>query len=89
MSWEDFLAYLIIGAGVGGLFFAIIFALAVLGAAVGAFVGWAVGLTPLGAAVLKIWLALTHVECELWELGAFLGFITGFFRGVTMKGRDE
>ena len=72
------------------LLVAIIFLDAVLGTAVGAFTGWVVGLTPLGPAVIKIWFSLTGVECELWELGAFLGFVSGFVKGiVTIKKKER
>jgi len=60
----------------------LIFVSAILGTAIGAFTGWIVSLTPLGSAVIKIWYSLTRIECELWELGAFLGFIAGFFKGI-------
>jgi len=71
-------------------FIALIFGFALLGTAVGAFVGWVVGLTPLGGAVMKVWFSLTHVECRLWELGAFLGFICGFLKGViTVEHKEE
>ena len=60
----------------------LIFGFALLGTAFGAFVGWVVGLTPLGDAVVKVWFSLTHVECQPWELGAFLGFVCGFLSGI-------
>jgi len=56
--------------------------LAIASTLIGAFTGWLVGLTPLGLAVMKIWIGLTGIKCDLWELGAFLGFISGFFRSV-------
>ena len=59
-----------------------IVSLAIVGTVCGAFTGWIVSLTPLGAAVKKVWFSLTGVECELWELGAFLGFISGFIKGA-------
>jgi len=64
------------------IFIGAVFVSAIIGTAIGAFTGWIVSLTPLGSAVIKIWYSLTHIKCELWELGAFLGFIAGFFKGV-------
>jgi len=72
------------------LFFAVLLGSALIGTVCGAFTGWLVGLTPLGAAVMKVWFSLTHVKCELWELGAFMGFISGFIKGVvTVRERDS
>ena len=72
------------------LFFAALLGSAFFGTISGAITGWLVGLTPLGTAVMKVWFSLTHVKCELWELGAFMGFISGFIEGVvTVKERDE
>ena len=72
------------------LFIGLIFGFALLGTAIGAFVGWVVGLTPLGQAVMKVWFSLTYVECQLWELGAFLGFICGFLKGlITVEHKEE
>ena len=69
---------------------AVILGSAIAGTVCGAFTGWIVGLTPLGAGVKKVWFSLTHVECEPWELGAFMGFISGFIKGVvTVKVRGE
>ncbi|RLI02479.1 hypothetical protein DRO30_02600 [Candidatus Bathyarchaeota archaeon] len=64
------------------------FLLALASTLIGAFTGWLVGLTPLGTGVMKIWVGLTGIECDLWELGAFLGFISGFFRSI-LKFEDK
>jgi len=83
---NDTLGFILLALAFVGL----IFGSALLGTAIGAFAGWVVGLTPLGGAVMKVWFSLTHVECQLWELGAFLGFICGFLRGViTVKYKEE
>ena len=65
------------------------FLLALASTLLGAFTGWLVGLTPLGAGVMKIWVGLTGIECDLWELGAFLGFISGFFRSILNFGDKD
>jgi len=56
--------------------------LSIASTALGAFVGWLVGLTPLGQGVMRVWTGLTGVKCEMWELGSFLGFISGFFQSI-------
>jgi len=65
------------------------FLLALASTLLGAFTGWLVGLTPLGTGVMKIWLGITGIECDLWELGAFLGFISGFFRSILKFGDKD
>jgi ABC-type multidrug transport system permease subunit len=68
---------------VGGLLLVgLFFAFALIYTAVGAFTGWVVGLTPLGGAVTHIWNTLTRMEVDCWQIGAFLGFLSGFFRGI-------
>ena len=69
---------------IGAIFVTVagLFLLALVSTLAGAFTGWVVSLTPLGGAVIKIWIGLTKVECELWELGSFLGFISGFLEGI-------
>jgi len=85
MSDEAIGLILLLALLLGGLLYS-----AFIGTLCGAFIGWLVSLTPLGTAILKVWVSLTHVECELWELGAFLGFISGFIEGViTVKKSDE
>lgn len=51
---------------------------------VGALAGLAVGLV-LGETLAEVLLALTGTEIELWKLGAFLGFVGGFFRATVTK----
>jgi len=75
---DEGLAVIIVGVLVVTAFFVV----AIAATAIGAFVGWVVGMTPLGQAVIKIWMNLTEIECELWELGAFLGFVSGFFKSI-------
>ncbi len=87
---DDLAAYLIVGTIV--VFVA--FLLAVASTLVGAIIGWLVGLTPLGQGVMKVWIGLTGIKCEMWELGAFLGFVSGFFKSIissivsSLKDRD-
>jgi len=75
---DEGLAVIIVGVLVVAAFFVV----AIASTLIGAFIGWVVSLTPLGSGVMKIWTKLTGIECELWELGAFLGFISGFFKGI-------
>jgi len=73
----------------GLLLVALFFVYALAYTAVGAFTGWVVGLTPLGDAVTKVWNGLTRMEVECWQLGAFLGFLSGFFRGIVEVEKKE
>jgi ABC-type multidrug transport system permease subunit len=75
--------------GIGLLLIGLFFAFALLYTAVGAFVGWVVGLTPLGGAVTHIWNTLTRMEADCWQIGAFLGFLSGFFRGIIEVKKTE
>ena len=75
---DDELAVIIVGVLVVAAFFLV----AIASTLIGAFIGWVVSLTPLGSGVMKIWTKLTGIDCELWELGAFLGFVSGFFKSI-------
>jgi hypothetical protein len=57
----------------------LVFAMAVFGALVGAFCGWIVGFTPLGVWILNF-LSAAHIETNMVDLGAFFGFVGGFFK---------
>jgi ABC-type multidrug transport system permease subunit len=46
---------------------------------IGSFIGWIIGLTPFGSSVKYIWSSLTHMNAECWQIGAFFGFMCGFF----------
>jgi hypothetical protein len=65
------------------------FAYALIYTACGAFIGWVVGLTPLGGAVIHIWNTMTHMDVGCWELGAFLGFVSGFFHGLVEVEKEK
>ena len=82
---EDFVK----AVGVGFLLIAAVFVAVVLGTLFGALAGWIVGLffdnTILGT------LARFGVKTEglaMWQLGATLGFIGGFFRATVQKSSD-
>jgi len=82
---EGGVAILIAGlAIVGGLF-----VIALASTLIGAFIGWLVSITPFGQAIMKIWFKLTGIRCELWELGSFLGFISGFFKGIFRSNNSD
>jgi hypothetical protein len=67
----------------------ILFAVPVLAAVVGAFSGWVVGLF-FSAAILHTLntLGLGTQGIEMWELGATLGFIGGFFKPAVPPKKD-
>lgn len=55
------------------------FVLALLNVFVGAFLGWFVGLF-FGDAILGIFAQIGISGFSMWQIGAFLGFVCGFFR---------
>lgn len=79
MSYKDAFAL----SGLALLFVGLIFVLVLLGTAIGAFVGWVVSLTPLGGFVESGFEAFgVHASGLLVQIGAMLGFISGFIRGL-------
>lgn len=59
--------------------FALIFFAPVLGVLLGAFSGWVVGLF-FGNTILGVAASLGLQGFSMWQLGASLGFVGGFFR---------
>ena len=56
----------------------------------GAFIGFVVGLIPfVGDSVKYIWNNLTGMNVECWQIGAFMGFIVGFFNGLVKVEKKE
>ena len=51
----------------------------VLGTLFGAFAGWVVGLF-FGKTILSFFAALGITGFKMWQIGAVLGFVGGFFR---------
>jgi hypothetical protein len=72
---------------VGALGVILIFGMALLGAVIGAFCGWIVGFTPLGVWILNF-LSAAHIETNMVDLGAFLGFAGAFFSGSTSSNKN-
>ena len=54
----------------------------ILGTLLGAFAGWVVGLF-FGETILSFFAALGITGFKMWQIGASLGFIGGFFRSST------
>ena len=61
--------------------FLVVFLLAVVGTLFGAITGWLVGLV-FEDSILGTLSALHIYGLTMWQLGAFLGFVGGFFRPV-------
>lgn len=61
------------------IFMGSIFIAVVLGPLLGAFAGWVVGLV-FGETILGIAAQLGIKDVEMWQLGAFLGFVSGFLK---------
>ncbi|MDR1691260.1 MAG: hypothetical protein LBR35_00255 [Rickettsiales bacterium] len=61
-------------------FIGILFLSITFGTIVGAFSGWVVGLF-FGKTILSVFAALGLVGFQMWQIGAALGFISGFFGG--------
>ena len=55
---------------------------------VGAFVGWLVGLF-FDETILGIFACLGITGFKMWQIGAFLGFVSGFFRSSISSKRSE
>lgn len=55
---------------------------------VGAFVGWLVGLF-FGETILGIFACLGITGFKMWQIGAFLGFVSGFFRPSISSKKSE
>ena len=55
------------------------FALALLNVFIGAFFGWFIGLF-FGDTILGIFAQIGISGFSMWQIGAFLGFVCGFFR---------
>lgn len=51
----------------------------------GAVVGWSVGLL-FGETILGIFAAMGITGFKMWQIGAFLGFVSGFFKQVAKVG---
>lgn len=65
-----------------------VFVLCLIGTIVGSLSGWAVGLL-FGETILGIFAAFGLKGFSMWQIGAFLGFVGGFFRtSVTSKSND-
>jgi hypothetical protein len=75
--------------GIGVLIAVAMFVLALLFTVIGAFVGWVVGLTPLGGWVISGFSYFgVHVE-SLTNLGAMLGFIAGIFADTKINSKKN
>lgn len=67
-----------------------IFIMAVFGAAIGAFVGCVVSVTPwLGNAVIAGFATFGIADVNLVYVGAALGFIGGFFKSIQVNNKDS
>lgn len=63
---------------------ALIFVFPILCVALGAFTGWIVGLV-FESTILGILAQVGITGVKMWQVGACLGFIGGFFRNVNSK----
>lgn len=76
------------GIGILGILF--VFFMCIISTLAGAFIGWLISLTP-----MQYWLIDAfkifgfNIEGRLMEIGALLGFISGFFRGITQDKTKE
>lgn len=61
--------------------FFVVFFIAILGTLFGAITGWLVGLA-FSDSVLGVLSSLHVYNVTMWQFGAFLGFVGGFFRQV-------
>lgn len=62
-----------------------LFPMVFIGPLVGALSGWIIGLTPPGEWILHGFSSAGVKGVRLFELGAALGFVGGFFRQTTSK----
>ena len=56
----------------------------ILGTLFGAFAGWVVGLI-FGKTILSFFAALGITGFKMWQIGAVLGFVGGFFKSSSAK----
>ncbi|MFA5410098.1 MAG: hypothetical protein WC343_15090 [Bacilli bacterium] len=68
-----------VGLIAGVLAVLLIFVAVILSTLVGAVCGWVVGLTPLGGMVLHALAGFGVTGIPLTDLGALVGFVSGFF----------
>jgi len=81
MSWSETIASITVGIGA-------LIILIILGPLVGALSGLIVGIffsTP----ILNVLSAMGVDGVTMWQLGAFLGFVGGFFKAVVADGRSK
>jgi hypothetical protein len=81
MSWSETIAALTIGTTA-------LVIMIILGPLVGALSGLIVGIffsTP----ILNVLSAMGIEGVSMWQLGAFLGFVGGFFKAVVADGRSK
>lgn len=74
--------------GVGTLVLVMLFVFPLLHTAMGAFVGWVISLTPLGGWIINGFSYFGVKIDNLVNLGAMLGFISGFFKSVTTNNKN-
>lgn len=72
---DKFLTSLVVGV----LATALVFLLVILGTCIGALGGWVVGWF-FGETILGVLAAFGVTGIKMWQFGAFLGFVGGFFR---------
>lgn len=81
MSWSETIAALTIGT------IALVIMI-ILGPLVGALSGLIVGIF-FSAPILSVLSAMGVEGITMWQLGAFLGFVGGFFKAVVADGRSK
>jgi len=91
MDLSDAFAGFVVICILGLLFAGAIFLFALIGTAIGAFIGWVISITPLGLWVEQGFSVFGfNATGMLTQIGAMLGFICGFLRGIVqVKSKDK
>lgn len=74
---DKFLTGLIVAGGI----LVLLPLLLILGTALGALAGWVVGIF-FAETMATVMLAIFGATVEVWQLGAFLGFVGGYVRSI-------
>lgn len=80
----------VIGVGLVTLAVGAVFLFCVLGTIFGAFTGWVISITPLGVLVEDGFKVFGfNAQGYLVQIGAMLGFVTGFLHGLVKVEKKE
>lgn len=73
------------------VFIGLVFLFSIAGALIGAFVGWVISITPVLGVLVEGGFEVFGVQAKgmLTHIGAMLGFVSGFIRGVVEVKKEK